>query len=1017
MIDRTPPMQSSTSIFVAKTAALFLFLAALSFSEAIGAPDKITPQNHQPDRSSETRGPGQAEAVGTRYTKGPQDPNDPAPEKKESAPKASVVETDGATPLQKRIHSAEETYWNAEAKFEVSHLVNEANTLLAVLDKAIDNAKRLDDAVSRAESSLAGNQQTDAKSIPEALSILNDAAINAKNGVEEAKEKLTDVSRGKLSATTALGRIQPFLDRAMKEAKKMVAEAQRGKRPQESSNAESASSGASPDLIAATKWASQLDEASASYRQFKENVNLGGRQDTIDSVSRHADSALLRVAQERGHLNQPSPAPAASAVPVNTPERMPSQISTLPPAAVSQTAPAHTPVSQQAASPPVSPPPRPSPQPVNSGAKHSGGVKTVLPWVAASLVLTLLGTGGWFLLTMTRRTNALERARNKYAFLCRELRPLRLYSDLYGSDLRARFDNGDWPALDLSAPTLKNKKLIDLVVPENRKDFQKLLDEARTPESRRTGRPLRVSCDLQRSNGHPLRVEGVLSLRPGSGGEDQYEVILHDVSYRVDNRETRLQLETLVASLHQGVLIEGRLGKAVSSNPTFYRLLGLDPGSASIRNVSLERLCAQASNLPREVIEIFTNQTGGAAEVEYPAGVKLRGECAVIRAEGQTTGRIAILSQETVTPLGSAPPAEPVPPELSKPASWEPKEAQDPWCPPQFRSLLPWIQSYTYRDNFSLVEEGLAGWQIGAATRRGRLHAQHGTHREDALGWQVDETHGFAAMCVSDGAGSSKLSRIGSEAICQAVLARLRDSLAGLVPSLSGRDPDESIKQIAGVMGNAVLEAARKVKELAASAKIEPKELRCTLLLLVHVRTTDRNYMLGSQVGDGCIIGLLNNGQTKRFGEPDSGQFSGEVSCFLPDDDGVAKAHRIFVVPADDIVSIILCSDGVDDPFHPIEKRAVDVFRQLEGGVQTPLDGFEMQEPHQAVVRPVVDYAGGIDAAALATWLGFEKRGENDDRTILLLTRLEYPETRDRRRVMAAQHNISAVSGAPEGTA
>ena len=80
--------------------------------------------------------------------------------------------------------------------------------------------------------------------------------------------------------------------------------------------------------------------------------------------------------------------------------------------------------------------------------------------------------------------------------------------------------------------------------------------------------------------------------------------------------------------------------------------------------------------------------------------------------------------------------------------------------------------------------------------------------------------------------------------------------------------------------------------------------------------------------------------------------------------------------------ALFICSDGIEDPFYPIDKKAADIFRQWHRGVTEPLEGFKSQPNQDAVF--------GEEAAtgALARWLEFEKRGENDDRTVMVLHRL-----------------------------
>jgi hypothetical protein len=136
------------------------------------------------------------------------------------------------------------------------------------------------------------------------------------------------------------------------------------------------------------------------------------------------------------------------------------------------------------------------------------------------------------------------------------------------------------------------------------------------------------------------------------------------------------------------------------------------------------------------------------------------------------------------------------------------------------------------------------------------------------------------------------------------------------------------------------------------------------------------------QVGDGFIAAVNDQGIATRYAASDSGAFSGEVGCFIPDDSAPSKAaDSVGVIEASDLESLILCSDGVEDPFYPVGKKAARIFRQLYQGVRAPLEDFVFQPVH----GPIIGAAKAKEH--LGKWLSFVKKGENDDRTILVLHR------------------------------
>ncbi len=328
-------------------------------------------------------------------------------------------------------------------------------------------------------------------------------------------------------------------------------------------------------------------------------------------------------------------------------------------------------------------------------------------------------------------------------------------------------------------------------------------------------------------------------------------------------------------------------------------------------------------------------------------------------------------------PTASAPkPAEPSAP---KAAQFQNLPATDAWCPPAIAEHFPELRAHVYEDNAATERVLPGGWRIVGATKRGRQHAHKATHREDALAFNAGAQ--FTLLCVSDGAGSCPLSRLGSHVATRTVTTRLMEELPKLEKAVTD-DADKLKTELSAQLTAALVAACQALVEMAAKTKTSAKDYRCTLLTLLHWRGEKHELLLANQIGDGAILVLNKDKSTRRIGEADSGQFSGEVSCFVPDDNARDKAKRIdFIAPADAVECVLLCTDGIEDPFFPIAKMAGDLFRQLYAGVSEPLKDFKTQPP-QPPILPQESAAG-----ALGQWLEFEKRGENDDRTVLLLHR------------------------------
>ncbi len=320
----------------------------------------------------------------------------------------------------------------------------------------------------------------------------------------------------------------------------------------------------------------------------------------------------------------------------------------------------------------------------------------------------------------------------------------------------------------------------------------------------------------------------------------------------------------------------------------------------------------------------------------------------------------------------------PTPADLPKPATWKNLPAKEPWCPPAIAAHAPELRKVAAADAVAF-ERVLPGWRAAGASRRGRMHANGGTHREDSFACDAHDR--ATVLCVSDGAGSCQHSRIGSHVAALRVLEFLL-AATEKVDSAVAADATKLKEHLSSKVTEAVLSATDALLDLAKRSGCATKDFRCTLLTALHYRGEQHELLLTNQIGDGAICLLRKDQSTARLGASDSGTHSGEVSCFVPDDCARVKAKAVDVIS--DVAAlecVLLCSDGIEDPFYPLEKQAAGIFRQFYKGVDQPLKDFKAQLPQAA---PLLQESA---AWGLAQWLEFEKRGENDDRTVAVLHR------------------------------
>ncbi len=263
-----------------------------------------------------------------------------------------------------------------------------------------------------------------------------------------------------------------------------------------------------------------------------------------------------------------------------------------------------------------------------------------------------------------------------------------------------------------------------------------------------------------------------------------------------------------------------------------------------------------------------------------------------------------------------------------------------------------------------------SSWLAVGASRRGRLHAHRGDHREDAIGLRRTSTGWCGA--VADGAGSAAFSRVGAAVATHTFCATFA---AGTGP----------LRARASASAQATFAVLR---EIATRCDVAPRVLRTTLLVVA----VDGDELLTMQVGDGGVVILADDGTASAPHVGDAGEFSGEVTHFLPDDGSLERLElSAHVSSCGDARAVLLTSDGIEDAWYPLIRRAPLLVSTLEHGVTDDVaaDILSTAGVHMAFRGPVLHATDR--AVALAQWMTFEKRGENDDRTLLVASQIRQP--------------------------
>lgn len=237
------------------------------------------------------------------------------------------------------------------------------------------------------------------------------------------------------------------------------------------------------------------------------------------------------------------------------------------------------------------------------------------------------------------------------------------------------------------------------------------------------------------------------------------------------------------------------------------------------------------------------------------------------------------------------------------------------------------------------------GFEVIAATVRGKKHKHDGTNCDDFYAFEIFDNAVIAA--VADGAGSKLFSRIGAKASCEAVVKYVKARLSAIKRDnpnyleilglpLDNADFGAICGQVAAMLRDSFAEAFAAVEaayekrkdypefEEAAGRKPELKDFSCTLLASVIIPVEiagEKEYLTASiQLGDGMIAAVDENAENPLIllGTADGGSFSGETE-FLTSEHFRSPESLMSrtKIRRGKLSSFMLMTDGVADDYYP----------------------------------------------------------------------------------------------------
>jgi len=279
-----------------------------------------------------------------------------------------------------------------------------------------------------------------------------------------------------------------------------------------------------------------------------------------------------------------------------------------------------------------------------------------------------------------------------------------------------------------------------------------------------------------------------------------------------------------------------------------------------------------------------------------------------------------------------------------------------------------------------------------AASVRGKSHAHNGTFRDDS--YKFDRCAPWTCVAVSDGAGSSSLSRVASRIACDTAIAHMRQLLADYKLTAPPGDTDKltsDLHRLKSFLTESAVMARRAVLREVQQRKVEHRDMYATLLVMAHARWGDEDVVGSIQIGDGTIGVCYREEEGSPactvLGDADHGEFSSETRFLTSPNLESEFSSRVRFTHKSRVECIGVMSDGVSDDFFPEEKRLVQLFH----GDPIEVEGLTSKQgdPVRGVMHDVRTSAA--PGEALCDWLQYEKRGSFDDRTLVLFYRSPLP--------------------------
>ena len=212
-------------------------------------------------------------------------------------------------------------------------------------------------------------------------------------------------------------------------------------------------------------------------------------------------------------------------------------------------------------------------------------------------------------------------------------------------------------------------------------------------------------------------------------------------------------------------------------------------------------------------------------------------------------------------------------------------------------------------------------WKIADCSLPGTAHLRRGRDCEDAVGWFRND--GLLGIGLADGAGSAAQAALGSALAVRTALLTLWNHHLDICPITA------SSARHALVIASQ--QALNTLCDRAAEMRAEPRDLACTLILVVAAR----DFAFAAQVGDGAVVVKDGEGNLTALTTPTNGEFANETI-------------------------LLGCSPTIDLQIGSLPRMPADVFRlksiaAFTDGIQRLALKLPQGDPHPPFFTPLFD--------------------------------------------------------------